>query len=235
MRRPTFIPPWLIPRPFRSGGLIRSSFTIARHFFRDYGWLRSFREGKCVDRTGLPIPWFTYPAVDFLSGLDLCSRTIFEYGSGASTLFWASRAKSVVSIENDAGWHERVRTAIPANVELVLAGTDVEEFAGAIRARGQFDVIVVDGLYRPRCCELALEHVAPGGIVVLDNSDQWLKSAAILRNGGLIQIDFTGFSPLNIHAHCTSIFLTRDYNFQPTEGYQPHASVAQPWQPWPND
>jgi hypothetical protein len=188
-----------------------------------------------VTRDGLPIPWFTYPAIDFLSQLDLAGRTVFEWGSGASTLFWAGRARSVVSVESEPEWHQRVASTAPSNVELLLVSREVEEYAGAIRGHGRFDVIVVDGTgeSRPRCCELALEHVRPGGIVILDNSDLWLKSAAILRGGGLIQADFTGFVPLDTGAHCTSVFFTRGYDFEPIGGCQPHASVAQPAKPYP--
>jgi len=36
---------------------------------------------------------------------------------------------------------------------------------------GYFDVIVVDGLERLSCYRLAVQHLRPGGILVVDNSD----------------------------------------------------------------
>jgi len=235
LRRPSFVPTWLIPQALRATGLLRARRKITNHLLKDYGWVQSFRAGKCLDRDGEPIPWFTYPSIDFLSQLDLSEKAVFEYGSGASTLFWAKRVRSIVSVESVPEWHTLVSRQVPTNAEVVLVPADIDSYAGSIHGRGQFDIIVVDGLgdSRPLCCELALTHVRPGGVVILDNSDQWLKSAAVLRHGGLIQADFTGFSPLNSGAGCTSVFFTRDYNFQPRNGYQPHASVAQPLKPWP--
>jgi predicted O-methyltransferase YrrM len=192
------------------------------------------KERRSVDRAGRSVPWFTYPAIDFLAQLDYAKRRVFEYGSGASTLFWAERAGHVVAVESEPAWYEIVRAKAPSNCELILSSSDVDVYAGQIRGRDQFDVVVIDGTgeSRPMCCRRALEHVRPGGMIILDNSDLWLKSASILRHAGLIQVDFTGFAPLESHAHTTSVFLTRDFNFEPLHGHQPHKSVAQPVDPW---
>jgi methyltransferase family protein len=227
----------LVPKTLQSGGLARSAAQIAGHILRDYGWLRSKRENRCVDRDGRAIPWFTYPAIDFLSQFDYGARRVFEFGSGGSTLFWAARSRHVIAVESDPSWCEYVRANAPANCEIILSSDDVQEYAGQICGRQPFDVIVVDGVgeARPMCCRKALEHVKPGGMIILDNSDLWLKSASILRDAGLIQVDFTGFAPLTAHAHTTSAFLTRDFNFQPLDGRQPHKSVAQPVEPWADE
>lgn len=34
---------------------------------------------------------------------------VFEYGSGNSTIFWASRAKEVISVEHDELWHNKMK------------------------------------------------------------------------------------------------------------------------------
>ena len=31
----------------------------------EIGWFNSFKSGKPVDKKDLPIPWFTYPAIEF--------------------------------------------------------------------------------------------------------------------------------------------------------------------------
>jgi hypothetical protein len=226
---------WIVPRTFRSGGLIRSAWRLSVHSLRDYGWVRSMREGRCVNAAGEPIPWLTYPAVDFLSQFNYAEKSVFEYGAGASTLFWARRARRVVSVESDPEWVNTLRPELPANCELILSSAVVTEYAGQLASRGQFDVIVVDGTgeSRPACCRAALEHICAGGIIVLDNSDLWPGSAAILREAGLIQVDFTGFAPLQSHAHTTSVFFTRDYRFEPRGHLQPEKSIAQPAEPWP--
>lgn len=237
LKYPKFLPNQFIPRFIRSDGLLRTRAKLVNHLLKNYGWLRSFHEKRCVNAKGEFIPWFTYPAIDFLSQLDLSNYSVFEYGSGASTLFWSRKAKSVVSIESEEAWYNKVLENLPSNVELLLVSKSVEEYAGSINTYDKFDVIIIDGTgdSRQKCCELALDHMQAGGIIILDNSDLWLKSAQILRNSDLdlIQIDFIGFAPLSSSAHCTSIFFTRDYNFKPIGNYQPHKSVAQPAEPWP--
>jgi hypothetical protein len=119
----------------------------------------------------------------------------------------------------------------------VLTTPDNENYVGAIEKYDEgFDIIVIDGTDygRPPGSEAAIRHVKRGGIIILDNSDQCLKSANILRGSGLIQIDFTGFCPNNSYAQTTSIFLDRDYCFQPVGGVQPQRSPAQPNPPWPD-
>ena len=52
----------------------------------------------------LEIPWFAYAAIDFLETFLQPHMTVCEYGSGGSTLFFAARAKSVFSIEDNPKW-----------------------------------------------------------------------------------------------------------------------------------
>ncbi len=63
-----------------------------------YGWLRALRDGRPIDANGQPLPWLTYPCIDFLRSLDLRDKSVFEWGCGHSTLFFAERANRVVSI-----------------------------------------------------------------------------------------------------------------------------------------
>ena len=39
-----------------------------------------------VNENNEPIPWFTYPSIQYLDQLDLSEKTIFEWGSGNSSL-----------------------------------------------------------------------------------------------------------------------------------------------------
>jgi len=209
---------------------------ITQHLLHSYGWSKALSEDKCIDKNRNPIPWFSYPAIDFLSQLNLLEKEVFEYGCGFSTLYWGSRVKSVISVESDLKWIEKIEPQLPANCKIIPTTLELEDYAGKISAFRKFDIIIVDGYIHTRtaCCELSLKHLKPGGIIILDNSDRCLKSAEILRNAGLIQSDFTGFTPLNPNAQTTTVFFSRDYNFEPLNGYQPHKSVAQPFDPYPN-
>src|SRR5215467_3096301 len=69
----------------------------------------------------MDVPWWTFPAIDAVERW-IAARgnvRVFEYGSGASTVWLARRAAHVVSVEHDVGF---ARMAAPMlalpNVEL---------------------------------------------------------------------------------------------------------------------
>lgn len=55
----------------------------------------------------------------FLSHLK-SDHKVLEYGSGESTKQIAERVDSVLSIEHQKNWYEKVKNEIPNNVEIVL-------------------------------------------------------------------------------------------------------------------
>jgi SAM-dependent methyltransferase len=164
------------------------------------GWMRSRDEQRCVDAAGEPIPWLTYPAIAFLARRVRADMTVFEYGSGASTLWWAARVRQVVAVEHDARWVADLTSRLPPNATVV----HVEEepsgaYARNVLAHGvSFDVVVVDGRDRVRCVPNALRALTPGGVVVFDNSDRAEYEAGYraLHDAGFRKVEFVGLAPL---------------------------------------
>src|SRR3954463_5829953 len=159
----------------------KPSLLAAHGLLFGYAHLASVRRQACVDAVNNPVPWYTYPAIEYLKQLDFSGRTVFEYGSGNSTLFWAAAGARVVSIEDDESWYRTIAAQLPPNCELTLE-TDLESYAAAIdRYPYSFDVIVVDGAARGhtrlKCSRRALGKLAEGGMIILDNSD-WLPESA---------------------------------------------------------
>jgi len=81
------------------------------HYLKRKGWFASVKVRESVDETG-PVPWFTYPAVDYLNRLIRPDWKVFEYGAGGSTGWWAARVAEVVSVEHDSEWAAHVRTLV---------------------------------------------------------------------------------------------------------------------------
>jgi hypothetical protein len=187
----------------------------------EYGFIAATEVGLPCDASGNPMPLFTYPCIEYLAQFDLREKSVFEWGSGASTLYWMTRAASIVSIENNPAWFERLRPQVSANVRLVLDST--AGFASQIDAHeGPFDIIVIDSYgYRFDCAAKAVDKLAPGGIVILDNAEWHPNSAAEIRRRGLIQVDFSGFKAGEFHASTTSLFLSRDFDFKTLQPNQP--------------
>ena len=219
------------------GNKIRVLCQIQRGLLFQYGWLRAWWNGRPLDASGEPIPWISYPAIDFLSQFDFSNASVFEWGSGFSTLWWAERCMSITSVESNERWVPYIRDLLPEGVELVVTPHDVEaEIAALVGCRvTEHDVIVIDnhGPFRWRCADAAVSRLAPGGFIILDNSDQCLKACQVLRSKSLSQIDFAGFSPGNGYAQTTSIFFRQFWKFKTRDAVQPHRSLAQPNLPWP--
>ena len=132
------------------------------------------------------LPWFSLSAIHFLDSFVSKSMKVFEYGSGGSTVYFANRAGSVVSTEDNKDWLELVQTELAAsgiaNVTLQYRSFDFHraehfeqsDYLCSIPDRA-FDIIIVDGTeesipVRPTCFQHAESRVAPGGIIVVDDS-----------------------------------------------------------------
>ncbi|MBX3303317.1 MAG: class I SAM-dependent methyltransferase [Nitrospira sp.] len=206
---------------------IRHQFVNFSTLAIKYGQYRTICKWECIDADNAKIPWYTYPAIEYLNGIDFKKMTVFEYGSGNSSVYWASRAKFVYSVEHDKEWYEKIKGAIADNQVIELC-EDKSEYVNAItRLAGKADVIVIDGLYRMACAELVRDHLSEGGIVILDNADWHRATSRYLRHDlSLLQVDFHGFGPINPYTWTTSIFFARTACLQPLMDSQPQYSIA---------
>lgn len=178
---------------------------------------QSIQTGLPVDAKGRPIPWLTYPALDYLSQLDFSRARVLEYGGGQSSLWWAERAESVTTVEGEGEWAVTLRRCAPANLT-VIGPVVAPAYAQAPLGSGQtYHVIIIDGLMRMESTKASLPFLVDGGLLVLDNADWHPQICSWLRAQGLVQIDFHGFGPVNDYTWCTSLFM-RAHNILPHSG-----------------
>lgn len=194
-------------------------------------WARSlFAIYDFEELAKLDIPWWTFKASkkvgDFLDANP--QARVFEWGSGASTLWLAKRAKSVVAVEHDPNWAERVGEASPPNARVRLVksaiaqspgqsvvssskpgyrGEDFSDYVSAIEAEDEsFDLIVIDGRARESCMNRALDFLAVGGIVVFDNVDRLRYKRAIVALSSEFRVEWTrGLTPCLPYPTSTAI------------------------------
>lgn len=178
----------------------------------DLGQWRSMKQRIPVDAAGTPVPWYTYPAIEYLSRLDMSDKSVFEWGAGNSSLFWARRAREVVSIEHNRSWFEIVEKRRLDNQKIFLLERKDDYIQAVLRQSKRFDVIVIDGEYRYSCSQNAVRCLAESCLVILDNSDWYPRTAKTLREYGLNQIDFSGFGPVNGYTWTTSLFLSDKFS-----------------------
>src|SRR5438552_18312777 len=82
----------------RSGGAhLKGLWQIsrARGALATSGWIASLKRGFPSDEGGNPVPWISYPAISFLAPLVRATCSVFEFGTGYSTLSSSRHAEAV--------------------------------------------------------------------------------------------------------------------------------------------
>lgn len=168
------------------------------------GYYDAWKSSQTAGRStmGDEMPWLTYEAIDYLNRFVKKSMSVFEFGGGGSTVYFANRAGSVVTVEHDANWFKDMSAAIQKkgvtnwNGNLVTAetggsgaigdpdayvsddknfkGQNFKKYASFIDQfeNESFDIIVVDGRARPSCTKHAIPKLKSGGWLIVDNSDR---------------------------------------------------------------
>lgn len=201
-------------------------------------WLRSLFAIHDIDGLiDLDVPWWTYNAI---SEIDRFLKTtpnakVFEFGSGASTVWLARRATSVTSIEHHPEWHAHVAQTLdsiqglaPVDLRLIEPdgtppcgeiylsqksgekGLSFETYAREISGKDEqlFDLIVIDGRARAACLKHAITALAPDGVIVFDNSHRRRYRQAI-ESSGLEARCFRGLTPALPYMDETTILRNR--------------------------
>jgi hypothetical protein len=200
----------------RSGGAhLKGLWQIsrARGALAASGWIASLKRGFPSDSRGNPVPWISYPAITFLAHRVRPTFSVFEFGTGYSTLWWSRYAQSVVTCEHDPHWAQTIKSRMPANVEMVTVPLDVNYPSAIARTGRTFDVVVVDGRKRAECAIQATVFLKEGGVLVWDDSDRdrYQEGIKTLLSSGYRKLDFVGLSPLVPELKQTSIFY-KDHN-----------------------
>lgn len=118
--------------------------------------------------TNLIMPWYTLPALQWLQKQEVSQWSVFEYGSGYSTRWWAANGKYANSCAVDTS--EIWAKAMMANhiTEKKEYIKSCEEF---IVTHYGWDCIVVDGDWREECVEFCIQFLKSGGYLIVDNYD----------------------------------------------------------------
>lgn len=186
-----------------------------------------------LNRLEEKVPWMTVPSYNFLNKLCKPGINVFEYGAGASTLFFGEKGVNLFSVEHNRNWFAQISKLIndagykyvsitlyePSDNfegEVVLSNKDEAyikknyiDYVNSINyfEDNSFDLIVIDGRARVACFRQAIPKLKDGGFLVFDNGDRKEYSLAIDQlKGSLILSDYT-----------VSMF---DLNFSQTNIYQ---------------
>ena len=179
----------------------------------DKGWFNSFKSKLPINKENEPIPWMTYPFIDFIPSRLNSNMKIFEYGSGNSTLWWSKRVKTIISCEHDKLWYNSLLNNLPENVTLEYREVENGNYAKKIcEYVNEFDIIIIDGRDRISCAKNSLLALKKDGIIIWDNSDrkEYQEGYNFLTSQGFKRIDFIGLGPINVMSWATSVFYKSD-------------------------
>jgi hypothetical protein len=184
-------------------------------YLRSTGWVESFKSGVPCRNDGSPLPWMNYPVIAFLEERLQKDSSLFEFGSGYSTKFFAQRVKDVTSVEYDIKWFEKLKDNLPANVKLLFREKDIDgNYCRLISEQNrQYDIVVVDGRDRVNCVKTSLKCLTTRGIVILDDSQREKYKSAFehVAAKGFRVLHWEGIKPTSSRAERTSI-IYRDGN-----------------------
>lgn len=180
-------------------------------------WTRSFLEGISQDEDGNLLPWMTYPAIEFLQNYVTKKHEVFEFGCGASTVFFASRAKNVCGIETNEKWKSLIEDKLQsldlsAQIELMIDGIDNKNYEiFPAKFEKKFDIIVIDSIKRFACAQHSINFIKDDGIIILDDSqrENYKKIFNFFAENGFEKKDFLGIEPGKLKMKNTTVFLRK--------------------------
>src|ERR1700730_5908767 len=94
---------------------------------RSLGGHKSLRKVHPVDKSGSPIPWYSYAQLAWLMSRVRQTDIVFEFGAGYSTVWYGQHAKEVIAVEHNSRWLHEVQKMVGSNVTLLwrtTSGTD---------------------------------------------------------------------------------------------------------------
>lgn len=158
------------------------------------------------------LPWIVQPAIRYLRGR-VDGLSVFEFGGGMSTLWYADVASRVVTIEEDRDWCDRIKSltgGLPhVRIEYI---PDKENYCEALsREADDFDVVVIDGSHRVECMERSIHKLRKAKYVVVDNTDAdpILDKLVDAAFRGSEVLRFVGYAPGQLHPNETKIVVSK--------------------------
>jgi predicted O-methyltransferase YrrM len=141
-------------------------------------------------------PWLCPGTIAFCEASLAKTMNSLEFGSGRSTLWFASLVGRLTSVEHDQRWYQEIRAQLAraqvSNVDYLnvpiehpLSAPERSSYDPVpqyVKVADRFadhslDFIVVDGHYRTTCIRHVAPKLAPGGYLLVDDAQRWTSLA----------------------------------------------------------
>ena len=128
---------------------------------------------RTLDEKGEVMPWYTRGACQWLLDYGVKGKEVFEYGCGQSTIWYRNNGAFVYGVDHQPEWANGNYTT-----------DDKEEYINM--PKHLYDLIIIDGLFRDYCTEVALKHLHKCGYLIADNWNQeefdWTKTKELTKH-----------------------------------------------------
>lgn len=129
-------------------------------------------------------PMMTYGEIDLVKKYLNKDKTMLEWGSGTSTIYFSKFVKELISIEHDYIWYNHILNAIKwykidnikifnikPNKRVITIPSTKRQLMDYInfpkKLNKKFDIIYIDGRARQYCGKISLELLNKDGIVFI--------------------------------------------------------------------
>lgn len=192
------------------------SASVKKQFLANKeSWKKSFIEGFSQDGNGSALPWMSYPAIEFLKNNLTKNHEIFEFGCGASTLFFAKRVKKITGLETNQQWLTITQGLLSdqekEKIEFHLMPDGLQNNAYENFAKNcgkKFDFIIIDSLKRFESAKNSITALKPNGTIILDDSERlnYKKIFDFFAQNNFQKQDFFGIAPAQLRIKNTTFF-----------------------------
>lgn len=142
-------------------------------------------------------PWMVPAFVEWIEPRLTKEMTVWEFGSGNSTLWFARRVKQISTVEHHKLWADALRPIRSKNTAHWFIPANVEDHYPFIHPSTLSpDILIVDGMQRDACIQNALPQLKPNTLIILDNSEsEAIASQELLHQQGWNRLDFEDVYP----------------------------------------
>ena len=169
---------------------------------------------------------FSWPCIDFLKGRLRAGMRVFEWGGGGSTIHLAKLGCRVTTVESNRGWLDLINTEVErqlagsatrpeirfVDAEPETAAAEQARYVDEVRSGAPWDAIFIDGLEMPWlgrvvCVKAAIDQIARGGMIVLDDAwrHEYDEVPGLMK--GFTRREFWGLGPARLGITRTDVYI----------------------------
>ena len=131
------------------------------------------------------LPWLTPDSIYLLDNLIKKTDTGIEFGSGRSTIWFASKCKFITSVEDHKGWYDKIKERLNSrdinNVDYLYKESLVEPVTESPYYKvitsikdNTLDFALIDGKHRGHLSLEAIHKLKVGGLLIVDDIERYV-------------------------------------------------------------